>query len=284
MTDRILLCSDLDRTLLPNGPQEESPAARPLLRYLAARPEVALAYVSGRHRALLLEAIAAYDLPMPAFAIGDVGTTIYQVIGNEWRPWEAWQQEIAPDWQGRTNRELAPLFTDLPALRPQEEAKQNTYKLSYYAPLTVDPAQLLATMQERLARERIRANVIWSVDEQKGAGLVDVLPQSANKLHAITFLMGQLNFPPDRVVFAGDSGNDLDVLTSPINGVLVRNASPEVRMAASETLAAKGLNHTLYCATGDFLGMNGNYAAGVLEGLAHFIPHVRGWLVAARTS
>ena len=36
----ILLCSDLDRTLIPNGTQPESPQARPLLRSLAARPEL----------------------------------------------------------------------------------------------------------------------------------------------------------------------------------------------------------------------------------------------------
>jgi hypothetical protein len=25
-------------------------------------------------------------------------------------------------------------------------------------------------------------------------------------------------------------------------------------------------------------GMNGNYSAGVLEGLVHFLPHMRKWL------
>ena len=51
MPGRLMLCSDLDRTLLPNGPQEESPEARPLLRRLAQRPDLVLAYVSGRNEA-----------------------------------------------------------------------------------------------------------------------------------------------------------------------------------------------------------------------------------------
>ena len=38
MASPILLCCDLDRTLIPNGPQPESPGARPLLRALAHHP------------------------------------------------------------------------------------------------------------------------------------------------------------------------------------------------------------------------------------------------------
>ena len=62
----ILICTDLDRTLLPNGLQPESPKARPTLRRLFARPEVTLAYVSGRRLELHLEAMQAYDHPCRA--------------------------------------------------------------------------------------------------------------------------------------------------------------------------------------------------------------------------
>ena len=34
-------------------------------------------------------------------------------------------------------------------------------------------------------------------------------------------------------------------------------------------------------AKGDFLGMNGHYSAGILEGLVHFFPGTRAWMVAA---
>ncbi|NNJ94540.1 MAG: haloacid dehalogenase, partial [Halobacteria archaeon] len=79
MSGPLLICTDLDRTLIPNGPQSESPAARERFSELAARPEVTLAYVSGRHRALIERAIVNYRLPLPDFVIGDVGTTIYRV-------------------------------------------------------------------------------------------------------------------------------------------------------------------------------------------------------------
>ncbi len=65
MPDRLLICTDLDRTLIPNGPQPESPGARRRFAILAERPEVTLAYVSGRHRALVEDAITTYRLPTP---------------------------------------------------------------------------------------------------------------------------------------------------------------------------------------------------------------------------
>ena len=82
----------------------------------------------------------------------------------------------------------------------------------------------------------------------------------------------------ESTLFAGDSGNDLDVLASPIPAVLVANATAEVRAAAHDQAEAHGTTSRLYIARGDFADMNGNYAAGILEGLAHFWPETRGWI------
>lgn len=281
MGNNILLCSDLDRTILPNGRQEESPLARPLLRALADHPEVTLIYVSGRHKELLLEAIREYNIPMPDYAIGDVGTTIYEINGGRWDLWGAWHREIAPDWQGKTSVDLAGLFVDIKNLQLQEPEKQNLFKLSYYTPGHIDKNTLLKNMQSRLDNQSLRAGLIWSVDEMADTGLLDVLPGSANKLHAIRFLMQHKGFNEQNTVFAGDSGNDLDVLASGLQSVLVRNAGDEVRNEALSKINETGIPGRLYCARGNFLGMNGNYAAGVLEGLAHFIPVTRKWLRAA---
>jgi len=278
MKNKVLLCSDLDRTLLPNGPQEESAQARPLLHRLAARPEVTLVYVSGRHKALLLDAIRDYDMPVPDYAIGDVGTTIYHISDNDWHMWPAWHTEIAPDWNGQRHDQLAALLADIDVLQMQEDEKQNTFKLSYYAPEDTDRDALLAQVRERLEPRGIRASLIWSIDEMAHTGLLDVLPESATKLHAIRFLMQQIGFDESNTVFSGDSGNDLPVLTSGLQAVLVANVMDEVRREACDELAAKGLTQQLYLARGVFLGMNGNYAAGALEGLAHFCPQVMLWL------
>jgi len=277
-SDRVVLCTDLDRTVIPNGEQPESPQARTLLRRFAARPESTLVYVSGRDEGLLRNAIRDYDLPVPDFAIGDVGTTIYHVQGDDWQPLDAWSREIAPDWQGMEGADLAELLRDIDGLRLQEEEKQNDYKLSYYGPEDPRPEALLSEVRRRLKDNGVRANLIWSIDEQAHCGLLDVLPAAANKLHAITFLMREKGFGERETVFSGDSGNDLEVLVSSLQAVLVRNAPPEVREEAERRAAESGESERLYVARGGFLGMNGNYSAGVLEGLAHYLPHTRDWL------
>ena len=81
MNGSVLICTDLDRTLLPNGKQPESPAARRRFAEFAAREEVRLAYVTGRHLALVEKAIANYVLPRPDFVIADVGTSLYESAG-----------------------------------------------------------------------------------------------------------------------------------------------------------------------------------------------------------
>ncbi len=278
--DAVLLCSDLDRTILPNGPQPESPAARPLFRRLAAHPALRLIYVSGRDKSLLRAAIEEYDIPMPDYAVGDVGTTIYRIHEGEWQAWEAWQAEIAPAWQGMTARDLARLFHDIPGLRLQEAEKQGAFKLSYYTAADFPRVEALAQMERRLDAAGIAASLIWSLDEAAGCGLLDVLPAAATKLHAVRFLMTQLGFGEERVVYAGDSGNDLPVLTSGLRAVLVRNALPEVREEAEAALRERGLLERLYVAGGGFLGMNGYYSAGVLEGACWFFPELAQWLTA----
>ncbi|GAB6039640.1 hypothetical protein JCM17961_03130 [Endothiovibrio diazotrophicus] len=269
----LLLCSDLDRTLIPNGPQPESPEARPRLRAFAARPDTLIAYVSGRHRALIQQAIEEWALPIPDFAIGDVGTTIYRIQENEWVPWTAWEEEIAPDWAGHSGGDLANRLADLPGLRLQEEEKQNRFKLSYYLPLDTDHRPLLDEVARRLDALGVRANLIWSIDEAENVGLLDLLPASADKLHAIRFLIRRLGLPEERTLFSGDSGNDLAALTSGLPAILVRNAADEVR---DEALRAAPDRSRLYLAHGGFDGMNGYYAAGVLEGIAHFHPEFAG--------
>jgi sucrose-6F-phosphate phosphohydrolase len=270
---RFLLCTDLDRTLIPNGKQPESPTAMERFRRLVSCDEVTLAYVTGRHRELIMQAIGEFDLPQPDFAIADVGTTIYRVDASGWRQWDAWDAQIAPDWQGLTHDGLYRLLGVFPDLQLQEKEKQNRHKLSFYVALDTDTKGLLKEVDARLKQSAIRANLIWSIDEKAGVGLLDVLPASANKLHAIRFLMQQQGFGQESTVFAGDSGNDLDVLLSSIPAVLVANADQEVK-----ELAGQAHKDTLYIAQGSYLGMNGNYSAGILEGVAHYLPEVDVWL------
>lgn len=278
MQKPILICTDLDRTLLPNGKQLESPGARAAFTRLVLRPEVTLAYVSGRHRELVKEAIQEYGLPLPRWVIGDVGTSIYRACAGEWLHWHAWEQAIAVDWKGVMAKDLHALFTDLQTLRLQEEAKQNRFKLSYYLPMETDVDALKREMTIRLSAQNLASSLIYSVDEAASIGLLDVLPACATKLHAVEFLMRHQGFDYSNTIFAGDSGNDLPVLASAIHSVLVANADGEVVEQAKALAREQGTMSSFYLAQGGFLGMNGNYSSGILEGVAHYHPETRIWM------
>lgn len=278
MTDPILIFTDLDRTLIPNGHAPESSLARPLLRELVNREDVYLAYVSGRDRRLLLDAIDEWDLPVPDFAIGDVGTTIYTIDNDDWQELQAWQENIAQDWLGFSHNDIAQNLTAIKGLTLQEPEKQNNFKLSYYTRDDISLPDILAKISQQLKDNPIQYNTIWSIDEVKQIGLLDILPARANKLHAIRFLMDTFKFTPQNSVFSGDSGNDLEVLCSDIQATVVNNASNEIKEQAKSMAKERGNSDQLYIARGEYLGMNGNYAAGILEGIAHYIPRTQIWL------
>jgi len=275
-----LLCSDLDRTLIPNGSEPESPQARPVFAHLAAHPKLRLAYVSGRDKALVADAIKQFDLPEPDFVIGDVGTTIYHIVGGRWLFNEDWQDEIGKDWRHHDHEEIVGLLTDMQNgdFRLQEPHKQGRFKISYFTPQETDPQALKDEIAETLDKQGIAAHLIWSRDDAEQCGLLDILPRRANKSSAIRFLMQSEHLDESSVVFAGDSGNDLDALTSGLQSILVRNAAADVRQAAVAHLSRQGMRDRLYSATGGWGEMNGNYAAGVLEGVVHFFPEANGWL------
>jgi len=279
MMQRLLICTDLDRTLIPNGPQPVSSESLAHLTLLVARPEVELAYVSGRDRGMVEDAISNFTLPQPDYVVADVGTTIYHVVPDQdWQRQTAWEEEIASDWGGKTHADIESLLSDLPGLRLQEYSKQNQYKLSYYVPQKIDQSAMSILIRERLEEAGVRASLIWSIDEPNAIGLLDILPERATKYHAVKALMAQNGFDLSCTVFCGDSGNDLEALASPVSSVLVANAQDEVKLIAREMAMSNGQDDQLYIAQGNFMGMNGNYSAGILEGIAHYYPETIGWM------
>lgn len=91
MLTRLRLCNDLDRTLLPNGPQPESAAT------------------GERFNQLVEQVIDEYQLPQRAYVIANVGSTIYELQPASWIHWEKWQQEISPDWKGKSHEDMRSL-------------------------------------------------------------------------------------------------------------------------------------------------------------------------------
>lgn len=275
MKRRALLATDLDRTLLPNGEPPESPGARDLLRAFVEAEALPLAYVTGRRLALVEAAIVEYDVPRPDWVIADVGSSLFEWDGDSWRPSAEWSAWLAEDWPGKEGTDLAPLFEGDGDLHLQEPAAQGPFKLSYFTERDVDAGALRRRLLAKLAAEELRSQVVYSVDEAAQVGLIDVLPARSSKRGALEFLVQREGLAPDAVLFAGDSGNDLEVLLSPTPAVLVANADAGLREEIQGEARRLRTAASLYLARGGELGMNGNYAAGILEGWLHFHPEDR---------
>lgn len=281
---------DMDRTVIPNGSQPESPDARPALRRLAERPEILIAYITGRRKDLIQAALEEFDLPQPDFAAGDVGSSVYQVKGSEWREMPEWQAMLEESWGGKDGDDIRSLWRPVDCVEFQEPEAQGRFKVSFYTPDKVDRDELFRQVRDQLGAMEVEANLIWSLDEADGKGLLDILPPNADKAHALMFLAKTLGLSGEHAVFAGDSGNDLPALLSGYPAILTRNAVDDVREEAVLRAAELGIQDKLYCAVGDvprdegsrylrLPGLNGNYAAGVIEGLVHYFPHTRDWII-----
>lgn len=272
MINKLLISTDLDRTLIPNGEAKESDNARFLFSQLVAKSEVTLTYVTGRDQLLVKEAIAQYQLPIPNYVITDVGSSIYKIEDSKWIREKNWSQKIGLHWQNKHHDDLIPLFADLKPCGLQEKTKQGLHKLSYYISLDHEIEPLMKEIHFRLEKNQIQSNLIWSIDEEINMGLLDILPISANKRHAMEYLMEKEDFNLENTVFSGDSGNDLDVLISPIKSILVANAHEEVKEKVKLYLETTDDKDSVYIAKGGYLNMNGNYSAGILEGIYHYFP------------
>lgn len=268
--NRLLLCTDLDRTLLPNGPQPESEGARQAFKNWVYQHKPILAFVSGRRLALQEAAIDAFDLPWPAYAITDVGAALYCRVEHGWEKDGEWDRHLAACWGTHSVADLADGLADLSEMVLQDAAAQAPFKLSFEVEDIASGHRLVEVIKARLAALNVDATVVWSVDETEPMGLLDVLPARAGKLNAVRWLAVRCGLPLQQVLYAGDSGNDLEVLASEIPAILVANATAEVRDQAQKLAQLHGNETQLYLASGGYLGMNGHYAAGILEGISHF--------------
>lgn len=259
-----LLASDMDGTVIPLEEGEERQAEiRRFGHLLAAHPEVALAYVTGRHLELGLTGVAVHGLPIPDLFVCDVGTTIYRRAGDQWQRDEAYRQELAASWGGQRGQDIGRLLGGMHGLVAQEAEKQGEFKQSYYLDRDRDTTATLAAIRGRLSDHGLTANVIYSVDSIKNIGLVDVLPPIAAKDHALAYLWRRLNLARARVVYAGDSGNDLLAFVSGFNAIIVANTAEPVKSEVRRQAVAKGIEaHTFFAA--------GRFVQGVMEGCFHF--------------
>lgn len=227
------LFTDLDGTLIPlDGNQRNVQDLQTLKRVLNER-NIGLVFVTGRHFQSACQALKEYSLPAPQWIICDVGTTIVDASEMEKSPNRDYANldyvdELAAKTSGWDSQRLQ-LELRLPSdLRLQESKKQGDFKISFYADAT-RLSDLTKRCQQQLDISKAPYGIVSSVDPFTGDGLIDFLPTGVDKAFAARWLARRLGLDYEgKVIYAGDSGNDLAALTSGCRSILVGNADQAI--------------------------------------------------------
>jgi sucrose-6F-phosphate phosphohydrolase len=255
-----LFASDLDGTLIPLPGSSATPAdINEFSRLIEGSRSITLAYVTGRHFELALEGIAKYALPIPTFLVCDVGTSIYQYADNSWKLDKTYAHYLVSLWGIHHSKNLLSYLENIEGLSLQEPEKQTQLKLSFYTP-TETSEKNCAEIKNQLESNSIAAEIIYSEDEIKKTGLIDILPPKTAKHTALNFLSHKLNLKNEEILYAGDSGNDLAVIEAGFFSILVGNTPQTIKEKALKIATSK-----------DHLYIAENIsAAGVVEGIRFF--------------
>lgn len=262
-TIRAVLATDLDGTLipLPNEPQNLTDLKQ--LSAEAAHNHLSLVYVTGRHFESVRKVMDECQLPEPDWIICDVGTSIYRRDESEeyskLTEYQKFQEHITHEMP---QTELKELLSSVPGLRLQEPEKQGQFKLSYYADAD-ELETIVVRLQQILDSTEAPYSLIHSVDPFNGDGLLDFLPRSVSKAHALEWWLEFQDIDSENLVFAGDSGNDLAALTHGYRSILVGNADRQLARQVYHRHHEQGWTNRLFLA-------QQKATSGVLEGCRWF--------------
>lgn len=243
MDKPFVLATDLDGTFL-GGTQADR---RALYRWIEDnRDTVGLVFVSGRDPEFIHEMCSSNELPWPEYVVCDVGTSIAQVHPEKGiRPIDALEREIAAQWNDSGDAVRAELKS-FPGLTEQKTAFR--YRVSFdYDPDSYDPraAEVIAGMGH---------DVLISDNR-----FLDVLPRGVSKGPSLLRLLNHLSLPPERVLAAGDTLNDLSMLVA---------GTPAVAVGGSEAALIEALPDLPRIHHAKAIG-----AAGIVEAMIAFDLH-----------
>lgn len=236
--DRILI-TDIDNTLL--GDEEALAALRERLR--EAGDGTAFAVATGRRLQSAIDVLREHGAPRPDLWITSVGSQIH--YSPDFAADKEWIRNISWRWDAEL---VTQTLRDLPGLELQAAIDQGPHKVSFF----IDPAKAPAIRQlDRMLRQAgVRSQTIFSHGQ-----FLDVLPVRASKGLAVRFVAHRWGVPMERVLVAGDSGNDEGMLAGRSLGVVVANYSPELEKLRN----AERIHFA-----------ERPYAWGILEGVEHY--------------
>jgi sucrose-phosphate synthase len=236
--DRLII-ADIDNTLIG-----DAEGLNNLLHILdKADNNVGLGIATGRRLTSAVDILNQWRVPTPDIFITSVGSEIHYGLGlvND----RTWHNHLNYQWQPDKIRNV---LSYLPGLKLQPTIDQREYKISYF----IDPKKAPTKRQIvcHLREHNLKVKVIYSHN-----AYLDILPIRASKGLAVRYLTMKWGLPPERVLVAGDSGNDEQMLRGNTLGVVVGNYSPE-------------LNHMVGKPRIYFADQA--YANGIIEGIEYY--------------
>lgn len=268
-TPTLIFCCDLDGTLLPNGLESLSESALSDFQRFALQERLVLVYLSGRSLPQAINGIRKFGVPLPDVYVGDNGTSMYFKSTDGYLEHVEWKKAIASDWGNVTGRDIHATMKDLTLLVEQEPEHQGMFKQSYYFPKAKESI-IVEDIAKRLQKLKINATVVTLIDPSSPNAYLDILPTTGTKEYAIEYLRHYFMFDKEDVIFAGDGGNDLGALTSGYRAIVVNNAASDFKIKVGRIAREKGILANVYFAKGNFIGTDGKYLAGIMEGLHHY--------------
>ncbi|QHJ69269.1 HAD-IIB family hydrolase [Planococcus halotolerans] len=203
-----ILATDLDGTLVGDRKGLDE-----LLEfYKNQQYEVSLVYITGRHYQSALSLIEEESLPVPDVLITDVGTEIH--IGASLEKDRDWEKMMLEHWQPEAIDELAVSFEGI-----NKQDLPVTNRCSYYA----EDIGTVEAFEQRLVSAEIPHKLIYS-----GGVDLDILPAGSGKGAALEYILEKFNARDAKLLVAGDSGNDKEMLTLGFPSVIVGNAQSEL--------------------------------------------------------
>lgn len=243
------IASDIDGTL--TGDSMGLARLNQRLAERRAEGDLFLILSTGRRLDEVVAGIANEGLPEPDAVICQVGTEIYlPPFGFDCKPMEIWREKMLNEY----SRAQAERFLDsIDGLVMQPDRYNTELKTSCYLDQCANPEEAARVIDGRVEPYRDCYQVVWSSGRD-----LDILPASAGKGKSIRFLAEHQGLDTQRLVVAGDTGNDADMFEEFEKGVVVANAQPEL-IGLVQSLG----NERIYRAQRP-------YAAGVEEGLEHY--------------
>lgn len=201
----LVLATDLDGTFLGGSSADRTK----FYQWIESnRDRVGLIFVTGREPGFITDLTKRRGVPKPDFVIGDVGTTIASVGDDHFlTPIEALEAEIVEAW-GDANTRVQAALRNVSGLKLQSTGFR--FRVSY----DLDPDAFDDSALDIVADLGLDALV-------SDNRFFDVLPKDISKGPSLLRLLSHLDIQNERTLVAGDTLNDLSMLTLGLPSVAV---------------------------------------------------------------